>query len=133
MIDINKVILVGRLGRDPVLRETQGGYPVANFSLATQNGRKPRQENDSKEGEGEKTEPASTEWHQIVAWGRQAENSAQYLKKGAAIYLEGTLKSKRYTGRDGQERTSFEIHADQISYLSAMGERNRQPSPMAAE
>lgn len=133
MIDINKVILVGRLGRDPVLRETHRGYPVAHFSLATQSMRKPRQENDS---ETPATDPANsrfTEWHQIVAWGKQAENSVQYLKKGSAVYLEGTLKSRRYTARDGKEQTSFEVHADQISYLSAPGERNRQPSLIGAE
>lgn len=133
MIDINKVILVGRLGRDPVLRETHRGYPVAHFSLATQSIRKSRQENDSEKENVTPENSRFTEWHQIVAWGKQAENSVQYLKKGSAVYLEGTLKSRRYTSRDGREQTSFEVHADQISYLNAPGERNRPPSHIAVE
>ncbi|MGZ7033042.1 MAG: single-stranded DNA-binding protein, partial [Thermoanaerobaculia bacterium] len=91
---INKVILVGRLGKDPEIRSTPSGTSVARFSLAT----------DEKftDRNGEKQE--RTEWHNIVAWGKLAEICGQYLKKGKLVYVEGRIQSREYEGRDGIKR-----------------------------
>jgi len=111
MRDVNKVILVGRLGADPVQRSTRAGTCVAHFPLAT--GRRVRKEGDA---EGEYT-GEETQWHDVVAWGREGENCAQFLRKGNLAYVEGSIRSHRYEGKDGVERTSFEIHADSVSFL----------------
>ena len=111
MRDVNKVILVGRLGADPVQRSTRSGTCVAHFPLAT--GRRVRKEGDA---EGEYT-GEETQWHDVVAWGREGENCAQFLKKGNLAFVEGSIRSHRYEGKDGVERTSFEIHADSVSFL----------------
>lgn len=115
MLDINKIILVGRLGADPIQRETKNGAPVVNFPLAT--AYRTRVEGDgvgAVEGVESKQE---TQWHRVVAWGRQAETCAQFLKKGAAVYVEGRLLSHKYQSKEGEERTSYEVHADQVSFL----------------
>src|SRR5580692_2389208 len=98
-MSVNKVILVGRLGRDPETRYTGGGQAVANFSVATDETYKDRN------GERQKR----TEWHKIVVWGKQAEIAQQYLKKGSQIYLEGRIQSREWNDKEGQKRTSFEI------------------------
>src|SRR5208283_2485198 len=97
MKDVNKVILLGRLGADPVQNETKNGLAVASFSVAT-----------SRKGR-EDAEP-QTQWHKVVAWGRQAEACGQYLKKGHAVYVAGMMKSRNYEAKDGSQRTSFEVH-----------------------
>jgi len=98
-MSVNKVILVGRLGRDPETRYTGGGQAVCNFSLATDETYKDRS------GERQKR----TEWHKIVLWGKQAEIAQQYLKKGSQIFIEGRIQSREWTDKEGQKRTSFEI------------------------
>ncbi len=114
MKDVNKVILVGRLGGDPVLRETKNGIPVANFSLATS-----RRLKTEATVEGESVEPQEeTQWHRVVVWGRQGEACTQYLKKGHAIYVEGSVRSRKYETKEGESRLSYEIHADEVSFLA---------------
>jgi single-strand DNA-binding protein len=106
-MSVNKVILVGRLGRDPETRYTGGGQAVANFSVATDESYK------DKNGERQKR----TEWHKIVVWGKQAEIAQQYLKKGSLIFIEGRIQSREWQDKEGQKRTSFEIVASNFRML----------------
>ena len=108
-MSVNKVILVGRLGRDPETRYTGSGQAVCNFSLATDETYK------SRSGERQKR----TEWHKIVVWGKQAEIAQQYLKKGAQIYLEGRIQSREWMDKENQKRTSFEIVATNFRMLGS--------------
>jgi len=106
-MSVNKVILVGRLGRDPETRYTGGGQAVANFSVATDETYKDRN------GEKQKR----TEWHKIVVWGKQAEIAQQYLKKGSLVFIEGRIQSREWQDKEGQKRTSFEIVASNFRML----------------
>src|SRR6202171_1171666 len=108
-MSVNKVILIGRLGRDPETRYTGGGQAVANFSVATDETYKDRN------GERQKR----TEWHKIVVWGKQAEIAQQYLKKGSLIFLEGRIQSREWQDKEGQKRTSFEIVASNFRMLGS--------------
>ena len=108
-MSVNKVILVGRLGKDPETRYTGAGQAVCNFSLATDESFK------DKNGERQKR----TEWHKIVIWAKQAEIAQQYLKKGAQIYLEGRIQSREWTDKEGQKRTSYEIVATNFRMLGS--------------
>ena len=109
---VNKVILVGNLGKDPELSYLPSGQSVAKFSLATS--RRYKDKN------GELKE--ETEWHNIVAWGKTGEICAQYLKKGGQAFVEGRIQSRTWEGRDGQKRTSVDIVADQVVLLGGRGE-----------
>jgi single-strand DNA-binding protein len=111
-MSVNKVILVGRLGRDPETRYTSGGQAVANFSVATDETYKDRN------GERQKR----TEWHKIVVWGKQAEIAQQYLKKGSLIFIEGRIQSREWQDKEGQKRTSFEIVANNFRMLGGRGD-----------
>ena len=111
-MSVNKVILVGRLGRDPETRFTSGGQAVANFSVATDESYKDRN------GERQKR----TEWHKIVVWGKQAEIAQQYLKKGSLIFIEGRIQSREWQDKEGQKRTSFEIVASNFRMLGGRGD-----------
>jgi single-strand DNA-binding protein len=111
-MSVNKVILVGRLGRDPETRYTGGGQAVANFSLATDETYKDRN------GEKQKR----TEWHKIVVWGKQAEIAQQYLKKGSLVFIEGRIQSREWQDKEGQKRTSFEIVANNFRMLGGRAE-----------
>jgi single-strand DNA-binding protein len=111
-MSVNKVILVGRLGRDPETRYTGGGQAVANFSVATDESYK------DKNGERQKR----TEWHKIVVWGKQAEIAQQYLKKGSLIFIEGRIQSREWQDKEGQKRTSFEIVANNFRMLGGRAE-----------
>ncbi len=111
-MSVNKVILVGRLGRDPETRFTSGGQAVANFSLATDESYKDRN------GERQKR----TEWHKIVVWGKQAEIAQQYLKKGSLVFIEGRIQSRDWQDKEGQKRTSFEIVATNFRMLGGRSE-----------
>ena len=111
-MSVNKVILVGRLGRDPETRYTGGGQAVANFSVATDETYKDRN------GEKQKR----TEWHKIVVWGKQAEIAQQYLKKGSLIFIEGRIQSREWQDKEGQKRTSFEIVASNFRMLGGRAE-----------
>jgi len=116
-MSVNKVILVGRLGRDPETRYTGGGQAVANFSLATDESYKDRN------GERQKR----TEWHKIVVWGKQAEIAQQYLKKGSLVFIEGRIQSREWQDKEGQKRTSFEIVANNFRMLGGRGESGGGP------
>ena len=111
-MSVNKVILVGRLGRDPETRYTGGGQAVANFSVATDETYK------DKNGERQKR----TEWHKIVVWGKQAEIAQQYLKKGSLIFIEGRIQSREWQDKEGKKRTSFEIVASNFRMLGGRGD-----------
>jgi single-strand DNA-binding protein len=105
---INKVILVGRLGRDPETRYTSSGQAVCNFTMATDESFKSRS--------GEKQQ--RTEWHRIVMWGKLAEIAQQYLKKGQLVYVEGRLQTRQWDDkRDGSKKTSTEIVANSMKML----------------
>ena len=104
MGSVNKVILLGNLGRDPELRYTPNGTPVANFTLATNEVWKDK--------EGQKQE--HTEWHRVVVWGKLAEVAGEYLKKGRQVYIEGGIRSRTYKDKDGNDRTATEIRADSL-------------------
>ena len=112
MASVNKVILIGNLGRDPELRYTQGGQAVANFTLAT-NERFSTKDGDKQE---------RTEWHRIVAWGRTGELCAQYLSKGRSVYLEGRLQTREWEDKEGQKRRTTEIVATTVQFLGGRGE-----------
>ncbi|MFP8879905.1 MAG: single-stranded DNA-binding protein [Myxococcota bacterium] len=111
MASVNKVILVGNLGRDPELRYTQSGQAVATFSLATTD----RWRN--KEGANQER----TEWHRIVVWGKSGENCAQYLKKGRSVYVEGRLQTNDWEDKEGNKRTTTEIVAQSVQFLGSRG------------
>jgi single-strand DNA-binding protein len=108
-MSVNKVILVGRLGKDPETRYTTGGQAVCNFSLATDESFKDRS------GERQKR----TEWHRIVVWGKMAETAQKYLKKGQQIYLEGRIQSREWTDKENQKRTTVEIVATDFRFLGS--------------
>jgi single-strand DNA-binding protein len=110
---INKVMLVGRLGRDPETRYTSGGQAVANFTLATDETYKDRA------GERQKR----TEWHRIVLWGKLAEITQQYLKKGMLVYIEGRIQTRQWDDkRDGSKKQTTEIVANTMKMLTGRGE-----------
>ena len=111
-MSVNKVILVGRLGRDPETRYTSGGQAVANFTMATDESFKDRN------GEKQKR----TEWHKIVVWGKLAEIAQQYLKKGSLLFVEGRIQSREWQDKEGQKRTSFEIVASNFRMLGGRGD-----------
>lgn len=119
MKDVNKVILVGRLGADPIQRETKNGKVVVHFSLATSR-------RIQSEGESSEAVTEETQWHKVLAWGKEGENCAQFLKKGASVYVEGSIRSHKFDGKDGTPRTVFEVYADSVSFLGS-------PRPKAAE
>lgn len=107
MASVNKVILLGNLGRDPETRYTTGGDAVTNLSIATSE--------QWKDKSGEKQE--RTEWHRVVLFGRQAEVAGEYLKKGRSVYIEGRLQTRKYTDKDGVEKYSTEIVADRMQLI----------------
>jgi single-strand DNA-binding protein len=108
MAGVNKVILIGNLGRDPELRYTQSGQPVANFTLATTESWSKR------DGSGREEK---TEWHRIVAWGRTGELCAQYLAKGRTVYVEGRLQTREWEDREGKKQRTTEIVAQTVQFL----------------
>ncbi len=118
MIDVNKVLLIGRLGSDPVSRETPSGVALTRFSVATSVRRK-AQENSS--GSSAEDARESTVWHRVVAWGKEGEVCARFLKKGAPVFVEGRIRQNRYTSKDGQLRNDLEVHADRVSFLPHSG------------
>jgi single-strand DNA-binding protein len=131
MKDINKVILVGRLGADPIQRQTKTGTTVTSFSVATT--RKYTRESDSPE---DATQIEETQWHRVVVWGRMGETCAQYLKKGNAVYVEGSIRSRQYESKDGVQKTTFEIHSENISFLGGRkpaAADNQHPIEIPAE
>ena len=111
MGSVNKVILVGNLGRDAELRFTAGGAAVSTLNLATTEVWNDKQ--------GQKQE--KTEWHRIVLWGKQAESLQEYLVKGKQIYVEGRLQTRQWDDKEGNKRYTTEIKADRITLLGGGG------------
>lgn len=108
MASVNKVILVGNLGRDPEIRYLPSGDAVANFSIATTDKWKDKTSGEMKE---------ATEWHRISMFGRNAEVAGEYLKKGSQVYIEGKLQTRKWTDKEGHERTTTEVKADTMQML----------------
>ena len=106
-MSVNKVILLGTLGRDPEVKSTSNGQSVAAFSMATN-------EKWTDKG-GQKQE--KTEWHRVVAWGKLAELCGEYLSKGKRAYVEGRIESRKYQAKDGSERTVTEVVASTVQFL----------------
>jgi single-strand DNA-binding protein len=107
---VNKVILVGNLGKDPEVRMTQGGQKIANITVATNESRFNKQTNQRDE---------HTEWHRLVLFGTQAEIVEKYLKKGSTAYFEGRLQTRKWTDKDNQERYTTEIVVDNFTMLGS--------------
>src|SRR6202521_3634914 len=120
---INKVILVGRLGRDPELKYTASGVPFCRFSMATDD-----VWNDK--GSGERQE--RTEWHNIVAWDRLAEICNQYLTKGRLVYIEGSLQTREWDDQEGNKRKTTEIRAREMVMLGGNPGENTGGGPRRA-
>jgi len=114
MAGINKVILVGNLGRDPELRHTPQGQAVGNFTLATSESWQDRN--------GQKQE--RTEWHRIVVWGKLAELCSKYLSKGRKAYIEGKLQTRAWDDKEGQKRYTTEIIANTVQFLDSAASAN---------
>lgn len=112
---VNKVILIGRLGKDPEIKYTPSGAPVAKFTLATDESFKDRS------GEQQK----HTEWHNIVAWNKLAEICGQYLTKGKQVYIEGSIRSRQWEDQAGNKRTSYDIVARSMTMLGSKAEAER--------
>jgi len=112
---VNKVILIGRLGKDPEVKYLPSGAPVAKFSLATDESFKDRT------GEQQK----HTEWHNIVAWNKLAEICGEYLTKGKQVYIEGSIRSHQYEDQAGNKRTSYEIVARDMRMLGSRADSER--------
>ena len=109
MASVNKVILVGNLGRDPEVRYMPSGDPMVNINLATTD--------TWRDKSGEKQE--KTEWHRIVMFGKVAEIAGEYLKKGSQAYFEGRLQTRKWTDKEGQDRYTTEIVADRMQMLGS--------------
>jgi single-strand DNA-binding protein len=114
---INKVILVGNLGRDPEVRYSPNGQAVANITLATSESWKDKTTGDKQE---------KTEWHRVVFFGKLAEIAGEYLKKGAQVYVEGRLQTRKWQDKDGADRYTTEIVANEMQML---GSRSGQGAP----
>ena len=110
---VNKVILIGNLGKDPEVRYTQGGQAVANLRIATSRSWTDKQSGQRKE---------ETEWHDVEVWGKQAEQCGEYLAKGRQVYVEGRLKTDKWQDKQsGQERSRVKVVADSVRFLGGRG------------
>jgi single-strand DNA-binding protein len=132
MKDVNKVILIGRLGAHPIQRFTKSGYSVVHFPVATS--RRVRATPPGELGEASLSPSPmpleeETQWHQIVVWGKQGEACAQFLRKGSGVFVEGAIRSHRYEAKDGTTRLAFEIHAEDVNFL----DRARRKAEIAGE
>lgn len=119
-MSVNKVILIGRLGRDPEMRYTQGGSPVVSLNIATDRKWRNRQTNELVE---------ETEWHRVSVFGQQAEHCNNYLAKGRQVYVEGRLRTRSYDDRDGIKRYSTEIVAEQVQFLGSKNGGSERGAP----
>jgi len=119
MASVNKAILIGNLGKDPELRYTPSGQAVASFSIATT--RKWR----DKEGQFQE----QTDWHNIVAWGKQAETINEYLKKGSPIYIEGRIQNRSYDDKDGVKKWISEVVIREFQFLGGRPDQSGGAKP----
>lgn len=117
MASLNRVMLIGNMGDDPDMRYTAGGSAVCNFTLAT---------NESwKDKDGNKQQ--KSEWHRVVMFGKLAEIAGQYLKKGSAVYIEGKLQTRKWQDKDGKDRYTTEIIADEMKMLGGGEKPQKKP------
>lgn len=123
MASVNKVIIVGNLGADPETRYTPSGDAITNIRVATTDRWKDKASGEMKE---------ATEWHRIAFFGRLAEVAGEYLKKGSQVYIEGSLRTRKWTDKEGQERYTTEIVADRMQMLGNR-EGSGSPAPEFAE
>jgi single-strand DNA-binding protein len=123
MAGVNKVILVGNLGKDPEVKYLDSGVAVANFSLATSESYK------NKEGE----RVNQTEWHNIVLWRGLAEVAEKWLKKGSSVYIEGKIKTRKWEDKDGNTRYNTEILADNMTMLGSKSTSKPEADPTTPE
>lgn len=123
MSSVNKVIIVGNLGKDPEIRYTSAGKPIANITVATSETWKDK-------NTGEKQEKA--EWHKVTFFDKLAEIVGQYLKKGSKIYLEGKLQTRKWQDKDGQDRYTTEIVGSEMKMLSGKGDGESRSAPAPA-
>lgn len=112
MASLNKVMLIGNLGKDPEVRYTTSGQAVASFNLATSEKFK------NKSGDWEER----TEWHRVTLWGKLAEIAGEYLAKGKTVYIEGRLQTRKWTDRDGNDKYTTEIVGDKMQMLGGKGD-----------
>lgn len=124
MASVNKVILIGNLGADPESRFAPSGDAVCNIRLATT-------ESWRDKASGERRE--ATEWHRISFFGKLAEIAGQYLRKGSQVYIEGSLRTRKWTDQNGQERYSTEIRADEMQMLGGRGEGGDAGQPRQSQ
>jgi len=110
-MSLNKVLIIGNLGKDPEVRFTPGGRAVARFPVATSEV--------WSDQEGQRQE--RTEWHNVVVWGKQAETCGQYLSKGRQVFLEGSIRSRQYDDKDGNKRYITEVIAQRVQFLGGRG------------
>jgi len=116
---VNKVILIGNLGRDPEVRSTSGGQAVANLRIATSRSWTDKQSGQRKE---------ETEWHDVEVWGKQAEQCREYLSKGRQVFIEGRLKTDQWQDKQsGQDRYKVKVVADSVRFLGGGGRRGTGP------
>lgn len=118
MSGLNKVMLIGRLGKDPEVRHTSGGNPVATFGLATSESWRDKS--------GEKQD--RTEWHNVVVWGKLAEIAQKFLVRGAQVYVEGRLQTRDWTDREGQKRKTTEVIAEKMTMLERKRDSGGNPN-----
>lgn len=125
MASVNKVIIVGNLGRDPEVRYMPNGDAIANITVATTDKWKDKASGEQRE---------ATEWHRISFFGKLAEIAGQYLTKGSQVYVEGKLKTRKYTDKDGVEKYSTEITADSLQMLGSKQEGGKPAAkPLAKQ
>jgi single-strand DNA-binding protein len=120
---VNKVILIGNLGKDPETRFTPNGKAVTRFSLATSN--------TWVDANGEKQQ--ATEWHTVVVWGKQGEACGQYLEKGRQVYVEGMLRHRSYENKEGKEQHVTEIVAQKVRFLGGGNGKAREEQPPSTD
>ena len=124
MASVNKVIIVGNLGRDPEVRYSPDGAAICNLSLATTSQWKDK-------ASGERRE--ETEWHRVVLYNRLAEIAGEYLKKGRSLYLEGRLKTRKWQDKDGQDRYTTEVVANEMQMLGGRSAGSSPASDMSSQ
>ncbi|EJF1949857.1 single-stranded DNA-binding protein SSB2 [Salmonella enterica] len=115
---VNKVILVGNLGQDPEVRYMPNGGAVANLTLATSESWRDKQDGEIRE---------HTEWHRVVVFGKLAEIASEYLSKGAQVYIEGQLRTRKWTDQSGQDKYTTEVVVGQNGTMQMLGRRDSQP------
>ena len=120
MASVNRVILIGNLGKDPETRYAPSGDAICNITLATTDTWRDK-------ATGEKRE--ATEWHRVVFFGKLAEIAGQYLRKGSQVYIEGSLRTRKWTDKDGVERYTTEIRADVMKMLGGKGDGQQSDAP----